>query len=89
MLGFFWVTLTNTCPDSENVCLIVEYFSFQQHEYAPTHGMKQTTEWEAVLRLSVTSGQDEFLLITPTLTQWDLELPTPWTSARETTKYAA
>jgi hypothetical protein len=32
MLGFFWVILTNTCPDSENVCLIVEYFYFQQHE---------------------------------------------------------
>jgi hypothetical protein len=28
MLDFFWVILTNTCPDSENFYLIVKYLSF-------------------------------------------------------------
>jgi hypothetical protein len=34
MSAFFVVTLTNTCPDSENVCLAaVEYFSVRQCKY--------------------------------------------------------
>jgi hypothetical protein len=44
MLNVLGVTSTNTCPDSKNVCLIVEYSSFLQHEYTPTPGMKQNNE---------------------------------------------